>query len=261
MKIKPLLLTALLAVSLSFGGCGNNDPDTSSKNETPASTADVRDILSPRERMGEEPSDSPDWVKALPQAATATQMFVVAGYDKSSAWISFHEKDENGNWKMLMTTPGFTGLDGIGQASEEVCCTPQGVYGFNCAFGIADDPGCAMPYYKADEKTYWSSDDREGMRYNQLIKDPSEVPGLDLEKCEHIYDYMYPYQYCLNISYNEEGKPGAGSAFFVHCIGERKPYTGGCVSIPEDSMCYLMKHVKSDCVVIIDKMDALGAKF
>lgn len=63
MKIKPLLLTALLAVSLSLGGCGNNDTDPSSKKETAASAADVRDILSPRERMGEGPSDSPDWVK------------------------------------------------------------------------------------------------------------------------------------------------------------------------------------------------------
>ena len=39
---------------------------------------------------------------------------------------------------------------------------------------------------KAYENTYWSSDDREGMRYNQLIKDTKEVPGPDLEKCEHI---------------------------------------------------------------------------
>ena len=237
------------------------DADSSSKDETDTSSASARDILSPRERLGDEPADSPDWVKALPQAAEADQMFVAAGYDKSSAWISFHEKDEKGSWKQLMSTPGFTGLDGIGQASEQVCRTPQGVYGFNCAFGIADDPGCAIPYYKADENTYWSSDDREGMRYNQLIKDIKEVPGIDLEKCEHIYDYMYQYQYCLNISYNEEGKPGAGSAFFVHCIGEKTPYTGGCVAISEDCMRYLMKHVKSDCVVIIDKMDALGAKF
>ena len=49
MKIKPLLLAALLAVSLSFGGCGKNDTDPSSKDGTPASTTDVRDILSPRE--------------------------------------------------------------------------------------------------------------------------------------------------------------------------------------------------------------------
>ena len=86
-----------------------------------------------------------------------------------------------------MSAPGFTGRDGIGQASEEVCRTPQGVYGFNCAFGIADDPGCAMPYFKVNENTYWSSDCREGMHYNELIKDYNDVPGLDLDSCEHIF--------------------------------------------------------------------------
>ncbi|MBR4554974.1 MAG: hypothetical protein IKO27_05215 [Ruminococcus sp.] len=232
-------------------GCGNSDTDS----------RDVRDILSPRERLGVEIQDSPDWVKALPQASTATQMLVVAGYDTSTAWVSMHEKDENGNWKRLMSTPAFIGVDGIGQASEDVSRTPQGVYGFNSAFGLADDPGCAIPYYKADENTYWSSDSREGMHYNELIKDPKDVPGLDLECCEHIVDYEYSYQYCLNISYNEEGKLGAGSAFFLHCLGTTTPYTEGCVAIPEDNMRYVMKHVKPDCVVIIDTMQALGAEF
>ena len=34
--------------------------------------------------------------------------------------------------------------------------------------------------------------------------------GLDVESgdSEHIIDYIYHYQYCLNISYNEEGTPG-----------------------------------------------------
>ena len=49
--------------------------------------------------------DSPDWIKALPQAQdeNVVQLFVVAGMgmDKTTATISMHERDENGAWKHL----------------------------------------------------------------------------------------------------------------------------------------------------------------
>ena len=56
---------------------------------------------------------SPDWVKNLPQAKTAKQLFVVAGVGKTTAWVSMHEKDTDGNWRILMTTPGFLGKEGL----------------------------------------------------------------------------------------------------------------------------------------------------
>ena len=209
--------------------------------------------------------DSPAWVTALPQAKDAEQLFVGAalGMDKTTATISMHQRDENGAWKQILSTPGFVGKLGLclDEDHAEGCAqTPIGVYHFNKAFGIADDPGCALPYTKVTENTWWSGDEREGMRYNEMV-DIQDYPDLDLTNSEHILDYEYQYQYCLNISFNEEGTPGRGSAIFLHCFGPIKPYTGGCVAIPEYIMKQVMQNVTADCVVVIDTLENLGGSF
>ncbi len=208
-------------------------------------------------------TDSPEWVTALPAAQEADQLFVVAcmGMDKTTAYVSMHRKDENGAWKQILSTPGFVGKNGLcldGDHKEGCGQTPIGVYRFNKAFGIADDPGCALPYVQVDDNTYWSGDpDRQ---YNQMV-DLRYVPELAMDDSEHIVDYEYQYQYCLNISFNEDGTPGRGSAIFLHCIGPAKPFTGGCVAIPENIMKLVMRQVREDCVVVIDTLENLGGSF
>lgn len=208
-------------------------------------------------------TDSPEWVRNLPAAQDASQLFVVAamGMDKTTAFVSMHQKDENGQWKQILSTPGFVGRNGLcpDQDHAEGCGqTPVGVYHFNKAFGIAADPGCALPYVQVDENTYWSGDpDRH---YNEMV-DLRDVPDLAMGDSEHIVEYEYQYQYCLNISFNEEGTPGRGSAIFLHCFGPAKPYTGGCVAVPENIMKLIMQSVREDCVVVIDTLEALGGTF
>ena len=128
-----------------------------------------------------------------------------------------HRRDDSGAWTQILSTPGFVGKNGLclDEDHKEGCGqTPIGVYHFNKAFGIAADPGCAIPYVQADENTYWSGDpDRQ---YNRMV-DIREVPDLVKDDSEHILDYEYQYQYCLNISFNEECTPGRGSAIFLHC--------------------------------------------
>ena len=208
------------------------------------------------------PVPSPEWVTALPAAqdADVSQLFVVAGIgrDLTTATVSMHERDENGQWMQILSTPGFVGKRGLCPDADhkEGCVqTPIGVYHFNKAFGIAPDPGCAIPYFQVDDNTYWSGDpDRH---YNQMV-DIRDVPDLVMDDSEHILDYLYQYQYCLNISFNEEGVPGRGSAIFLHCFGPLKPWTGGCVAIPEYMMKQVMRSVRPDCAVVIDTLEALG---
>ncbi len=244
-----LSLCALTAV-FGFTACGNAKTDTNAAKTTSFST--------PRERLGQEPQDSPEWVTKLDAAKTAKQLFVVAGYERSTAWVSMHEKDENGKWKMLTSTPGYIGKEGLGKTKEGDAKTPVGTFRFNKAFGIADDPGCAIKYTKVDDNTYWSGDN--DIQYNQMVS-IKDYPNLKTDDSEHIVDYPYEYQYCLNISYNEDGTANKGSAIFLHCLGDRKPRTGGCVAIPEEQMYYVMQHVDPDCAVVIDSMDNLGAEF
>ena len=156
---------------------------------------------------------------------------------------------------MVMTTPGFIGKNGLGKTKEGDAKTPVGVFHFNRAFGIADDPGSHIPYVKADDNTYWSGD--VNYKYNELVS-LTDYPDLNKDDSEHIKDYIYHYQYCLNISYNEDCVPGLGSAIFLHCFGPAKPFTGGCVAIPEDQMKYVMQNVDDKTVVVIDTYENLA---
>ena len=205
--------------------------------------------------------ESPEWVADLDAAADADKLFVVAAFDEDAtdAWVSLHEKQSDGSWHMTMTTPGFIGKNGLGKTKEGDAKTPVGVFHFNRAFGIAKDPGSVIDYVQVDEDSYWSGDPREGYHYNELVS-LKELPGLDTESgdSEHIIDYPYHYQYCLNISYNESGTPGLGSAIFLHCFGPAKPFSGGCVAIPEGHMKYVMQNVDENTVVLINTYEELS---
>ena len=245
-----ILLCLCMAAAVVFTGCGNTN-----QNATADTASKATAFSTPRERLSQEPQASPEWVTKLDAAKNAKQLFVVAGYERSTAWISMHEKDENGNWKMLTSTPGFIGKEGLGKTKEGDGKTPVGTFRFNAAFGIADDPGCAIEYTKVDDNTYWSGDNN--IKYNQMVS-IKDYPNLNTDDSEHIVDYQNEYQHCLNISYNEDGTPGLGSAIFLHCFGAVKPYTGGCVAIPQDKMEIVMKNVRPDCVVVIDSLEKIS---
>lgn len=200
---------------------------------------------------------SPAWVSALGEEKNAEQLFVVAGVGHTTAYVSMHEKDSSGAWKQIITTPGFIGKNGLGKEIEGDYKTPTGTFFFNYAFGIAEDPGCALDYHQVTADDYWSGDPCCGHHYNEMVS-IRDLPDLDTADSEHIIDYTYHYQYCMNISYNAEETPGLGSGIFLHCLGPNKPYTGGCVAIPKDLMITVMKTVRPDCVVVIDSLENIS---
>ena len=201
--------------------------------------------------------ESPEWVTALPAAQDAEQLIVIAGVDKSTAYITMHEKDAKGVWHQLLATPGFIGLDGLGDANINDCYTPVGTFTVDCAFGLAEDPGCAMEYTQVDDKYYWSGDGREGMHFNELVS-IEDLPDLDTENSERIADFDYAYQYVLNMGYNSECEYEKGFAFFLHCFRVNRPYTGGCVAVPESIMKQIMQTVKPGCRITIDSLENFG---
>lgn len=256
--MKKMIAAALAGLILLFSlsGCGGQPQ----KQEPPQEAAQE----APQEAESGYPGidvDSPEWVGNLEAVQDADQVLIVAAYGQESVgcWVSLHEKKDDGSWHMVMTTPGVLGRSGIGKTKEGDGKTPQGVYHFNRAFGIADDPGCAIPYVKVDDDYYWSGDWNDGGHYNELIS-TKEYPDVDVSEdvSEHIMDYPYHYQYCLNISYNEEGVPGLGSGLFLHCFGPARPFTAGCVAIPEEYMKYVMQHVTEETVVVIETYETLA---
>ena len=209
-------------------------------------------------------NQSPKWVRSLSQAKNTNnkQLIVVAatGMNSTTAKVSMHERDSKGNWIQILSVNGYVGKYGLVKDSErkEGCNkTPIGAYVIDKAFGIAADPGCAIPYTKVTKDLYWSGDQRKGMHYNKMVS-INDLPGLDKKNSEHLIDYKQAYQYCLNIGFNKKCVIGKGSAIFLHCNSSRK-YTAGCVSIPKSSMLKIMKCVKPNCVVVINTKAKLGA--
>ena len=225
--------------------------DTSA--ETPADTSSENNL----HIQNQKAVDSPEWFKKLDAAKDCEQLIVVAGVGETTCYVSMHEKDADGNWKMILQAPGYVGLEGMGKADSYHATTPIGTFTIDKAFGIADDPGCQMEYTKVTEDDYWSGDMREGMHFNEFIN-INDVPDLDKDSSEHLIDYTYEYTYCLNMGYNSECVPGEGSCFFFHCMSLVKPYTGGCVAVNEAVMRLIMQKVRDGCKITINKAEALG---
>lgn len=203
-------------------------------------------------------TSSPDWVKNLPEAKNSEQMIVVAGIQGTTAWISMHEKNSAGEWEQIMTTPGFIGQNGLEKVKENDNKTPVGTFRFNYAFGIAPDPGCAIPYVQVNENHYWSGD--VNYKYNQFV-DASKAPAnFDKKRSEHLIECAPEYNYVLNIDYNSEYMPEKGFALFMRCLNSVNPWTGGSVAIPESKMLFVMQNVRPNCVCVINSLEKLGGK-
>lgn len=199
---------------------------------------------------------SPAWVTKLDAAEDAEQLVVVAGVGETTAYVTMHERD-GGSWKQVIATPGFIGKDGLGDANIEDAYTPVGTFTIDRAFGLAADPGCAMDYTQVDDTYYWSGDARTGMRFNELVS-TRDLPDLDVDECEHIAEFDYAYRYVLNMGYNAECEVRKGFGFFLHSFRVNRPYTGGCVAVPEDIMRFVMQHVEPGCRIAIGSLEGFG---
>ena len=258
MKRKTINLYALLFVLIMtmsiFAGCANTVKET--VDTATGSQAVYCDGLY---FTKQEIRKSPDWVTKLDAVKDAEQLIVVAGTGKTTAVITMHEKNKDGEWEQIISTPGFIGEDGLGDANINDSYTPVGTFTIDKAFGVADDPGCQMEYTKVNSDYYWSGDPREGMHFNELVN-IKDVPGLDTKNSERITDYACPYQYVLNLGYNSECIEKKGYAFFFHCFDIADTSTGGCVAVPESIMIFIMQHIRPGCRIMIDTLENMGGK-
>ena len=196
-----------------------------------------------------ETKPSPAWVAALPEAAETDCILVVDITVGSNAVLTMHEKNAAGVWEQSLDDAAFIGKNGGCKTREGDGKTPLGSFNFNAALGILDDPGCPLPYTRVNDSHYWVCDSGSP-RYNTLVS-TDEYTDFDRARSEHIIDYPNAYRYILNTTYNAGGSPGLGSAIFLHCYREQRTYTFGCVSIPFESMEYVMTHIRPDARILI----------
>ena len=165
------------------------------------------------------------------------RLVVVQNKGKGRGVLQYYERNVNGQWKKKWTCKTWLGKRGIGKKKEGDQKTPKGIYSLGQAFGIRKNPGTNMPYIKVNRYHYWCSDSGS-IYYNQLIR--TDQTG---HRCrgEHLIDYKKVYNYAIHIEYNKKGKPGKGSAIFLHCSKGRA--TAGCVAIPEKYMKKILKRL------------------
>ena len=246
--------TGSAVAAIALASCSQGQQAKSSESSQNATSADTGLYFT-----HQEVRTSPDWVTKLAsiEAKDDDQLVVVAGVGKTCAYITMHEKGADGTWNQIIATPGFIGKDGLGDANIEDAYTPVGTFTIDKAFGLEANPGCEMEYTQVDDTYYWSGDAREGMCFNELVS-TEDLPDLNTDECEHIADFDYAYRYVLNMGYNAECEVRKGFGFFLHSFRVNRPYTGGCVAVPEDIMRFLMQHVKPGCRIAIDSLESFG---
>ena len=120
MKIR-ILLTGMCAAAIltaSLAGCSvsvtttetTKEPDQVSQTESSSKQNDATAEKDEYFYLSQGEVDSPEWFTKLDAAKDCDQMIVVAGVGETTAYVTMHEKDENGKWKMILSTPGYTGL-------------------------------------------------------------------------------------------------------------------------------------------------------
>lgn len=141
------------------------------ENTTPTEPASAGDSSAPKENSSaslESSGSSLVSVSSLSAARKYSQLIIVS-CDGGGAQISMYENSgDSSTWNQILSSPGYIGSDGVGQASEDSCHTPQGIYGFTMAFGNLPDPGSAIPYTQTDANSYWV-DDPDSLFYNRFV--------------------------------------------------------------------------------------------
>lgn len=194
----------------------------------------------------EAPPKEPDLPNPFLSESNGADQAIVVTSLGTDATVEMYEKNADSSWSQILKTTGYVGEDGVGEASEDRCATPEGVYHITQAFGILSDPGCAMDYIRVDDSYYWV-DDTDSKYYNLFVSTDTIEP--DWDSAEHITAVGYPYNYVLAFDYNADCIPGKGSAFFLHCT-QNKP-TQGCITVSEEDMKTILCSIHDGCVIII----------
>lgn len=203
------------------------------------------------ETVEETPAAPYEWIETLKVSQQTNQLILVAAHG-NNATVTMCDKDENGKWMEFLKTEAVIGKNGIGKTEEGDKKTPTGRYKFSFGFGTQENPGTALSYTQVDDTYYWV-DDVNSQYYNQFVS--TKDVEQDWTSAEHIMSASVAYRYALAINYNSACTPGVGSAIFMHCKNSNS--TSGCIAVSEKAMVKILRHVNSDCILLIDQEDNL----
>jgi len=167
----------------------------------------------------------------LPEEARV--LVIVEGTGGSNCNVyAFERSSAAGAWEKRLDTTGHLGMNGMSNHRHSGDkTTPIGVFKMNTPFGQAKAlEGFPSDYIQVDDTYVWEDDTNKMSR--DLSKEGERVGSSG---------YAGYYDYAIDAGFNPNGIKNQGSALFLHCSGEFKEYTSGCVAIEKDQMAQIMK--------------------
>lgn len=172
-----------------------------------------------------------------PAPASSSQLITVntASGSATTGSLSAWDRAADGTWNRVFgPVLAWVGRNGVGAAAEGTSITPSGTFPLTEAFGRLDNPGTAMPYFKADRNDWWD-ENSASPSYNLHVRQPNS-PGA---ASENLFNTGASYDYAVNIGYNLGRVPNAGSGIFLH-VTHNSP-TAGCVAIDKTVLAAIMR--------------------
>ncbi|MCR5340807.1 MAG: L,D-transpeptidase family protein [Saccharofermentans sp.] len=271
-KIKVMALAALMTATLVAAGCrfpipSVNEPtmitmsgsETASETEITVSSETTTAVAETTAETTKAPVDEKlpgqdfdvrEELFKLRGDQTCKQVLFIRCDEGTKGFAQYLVKtEEEGSvaWKITRECNAYIGLNGPGKTKEGDTKTPLGVFGVRGAFGIRSNPGTKLPFIRITPDTYACGCEKY---YNRIID--AKVTGHKCTEGEQMYYYSPEYNYGIETDFNTNNEYGKGSAVFIHCMGV-KPYTGGCIALPEDDMKYILQDAEPGLKIIIQK--------
>jgi L,D-peptidoglycan transpeptidase YkuD (ErfK/YbiS/YcfS/YnhG family) len=179
---------------------------------------------------------SPVAAQATPPPASSTQLLTVETGSPGATTGTLRAWNRVGSgWRLALGPFAVrVGLNGVGAAREGSATTPSGTFPLTEAFGRMPNPGTAMPYFQSDVNDWWDGNS-DSPTYNTHVRRSTSPGGAS----ENLYRTGAVYDYAVNIGYNLQRVPGAGSAIFLHVANGSA--TAGCVSLDRDALVAVLR--------------------
>jgi L,D-peptidoglycan transpeptidase YkuD (ErfK/YbiS/YcfS/YnhG family) len=182
-------------------------------------------------------------------AGNAIQVVTVRAHG-SYATVAAWTKTSSGWHLTAGPWSGRVGANGVvpgSQRKQGTDTTPAGTYTMTEAFGVASDPGTAMPYRHVGSDDWWVEDNRSSY-YNQHRLGSQggfdmSLPESDVNGSERLVNHPTQYRYVVVINFNRwPATPYRGAGIFLHVNGSGA--TAGCVSVPSSAMVTILRWLR-----------------
>jgi L,D-peptidoglycan transpeptidase YkuD (ErfK/YbiS/YcfS/YnhG family) len=268
MTRRPVLVAALV---LALAGCsggshGDDGPTavpqpattspatTTSPAPTPTGTPRASTPRPTPARTTPRPTKRPPTVRPahFPVRVTpgnATQLITVKS-SGSRATVTTWAKSASGWHVVAGPWAGRVGSHGVVPGSSRrqgTNTTPGGTFTMTEAFGIAADPGTALPYLHVGNDDWWV-EDNNSMYYNSHRRGTQggfnmSLPESDVNGSERLITHTATYGYAVVVNFNRS--PAVryrGAGIFLHVNGAGA--TAGCISVPRSAMVTVLRWLR-----------------